>query len=163
MFWLTESTTPAVMGNHGLNVKRTFMKWRTSAPVVITTKRAAQLAFAIETIERALPAAERARLKVLMVSFDSRRDSPRALRALAQERRLDLSRWTLARGSPHEVRSLAALLDIPYRPLPNGGFNHASRLVLVDGHGGIIARSERFGVPDPAFIAAIRRALKSAS
>ncbi len=125
-----------------------------ACPLTIDTLRA---------IERALPAAERARLKVLMVSFDSRRDSPRALRALAQERRLDLSRWTLARGSPHEVRSLAALLDIPYRPLPNGGFNHASRLVLVDGHGGIIARSERFGVPDPAFIAAIRRALKSAS
>lgn len=117
----------------------------------------------LQAIERQLSPADRARLRVLMVSFDSQRDTPSRLRALAQERRLDLSRWTLARAEPGEVRELSARLDIPYRRLENGSFNHLSRLVLMNGTGEVLASSLRMGAPDPAFVAAVRQALNSPS
>jgi len=65
------------------------------------------------------------------------------------------------KGTPFQEAVWAALLDIPYRPLANGGFNHASRVVLVDRSGTIIAHSDRFGVPDPAFIRVIRGVLSA--
>jgi hypothetical protein len=37
-----------------------------------------------------------------------------SLHSLARERRIDLSRWTLARANAGDVRKIAALLNIQY-------------------------------------------------
>ncbi len=116
----------------------------------------------IDTIrrsERELTAAERTRLKVLLVSFDARNDTPAALRALADQRQLDTPRWTLARAEAADVRSIAALLDIPFRELQDGHFSHAGVMVLLDGAGRAVARSDRMGKLDADFIAALRQVL----
>jgi protein SCO1/2 len=58
------------------------------------------------------------------------------------------------------VRAVAGLLGIRYRELADGDFNHTTALVLLDADGRIVARTERVGgKPDPAFVAAVRRAL----
>jgi protein SCO1/2 len=45
--------------------------------------------------------------------------------------------------------------------LANGDFNHTSALVLLDAEGRIVARTEKIGsVPDPEFVAAVRRQVK---
>jgi protein SCO1/2 len=86
------------------------------------------------------------------------------LQALATKRKLDLQRWTLARTDKDGVRKLAAVLDIRYRQLADGEFNHSSVLILLDADGRILARTEKLGaVPDPAFLAAVRKALGKAS
>ncbi|MBS0456201.1 MAG: SCO family protein [Proteobacteria bacterium] len=111
-------------------------------------------------IDQALTPAERTRLRVLMVSFDVRRDTPAALAALAGKRKLDPSRWTLARGSDDGVRTFAALLGIRYRRLANGDFDHSSQWILLDAQGRILARSEVEGAKrDRQFLAAVRKAL----
>jgi protein SCO1/2 len=49
---------------------------------------------------------------------------------------------------------------VRYKQLPNGDFNHSSVLILLDADGRILARTEKIGsVPDPAFLAAVRKAL----
>jgi len=96
---------------------------------------------------------------VLLVSFDASRDDPPALKRLADSRRLDAPRWTLARTEPADVRKLAAVLGIQYRQLDDGEFNHSSALILLDAEGRIAARTERIGTIDSAFIDAIRTTL----
>ena len=115
---------------------------------------------AAKGIDHALTSAERAKLLVLLVSFDSARDTPEALAAQATKRKIDTRRWTLATTDATTVRKLAGVLDIRYRALADGGFNHAGVLVLLDADGRILARTETVGaVPDPAFLKAVRQAI----
>jgi protein SCO1/2 len=111
-------------------------------------------------VEHALTPAERARLSILLVSLDPARDDPAALKRIATKRKLDPARWTLARTEAAGVRRTAAVLGIRYRALADGEFNHSSALVLLDGEGRVLARTETLGVqPDPAFLAAVKAAL----
>ena len=119
-------------------------------PLIIDTAR---------MTERELDEAQRVKLAVLMVSFDTERDDPAALKALAEKRKIDTGRWTLARTDAGNVRKLAAILGIQYRQLDGGDFNHTSVLILLDAEGRIAARSEVMGKIDPAFVDAIRRVL----
>ena len=109
--------------------------------------------------ERALDAAERERLSVLLVSFDAKRDGPAELKAQATQRKIDTGRWTLARTDAPHVRKLAAALGIQYRELVDGEFSHSSMLLLLDREGRIVARTETMGKTDPAFIEALKKQL----
>ena len=110
-------------------------------------------------VEKGLSPAERARVGFLLVSLDPARDDTAALKSVFDKRRLDPARWTLARTEAPGVRRLAAVLGIRYRPLADGEFNHTSALVLLDGEGSVLARTEQLGaVPDPAFLAAVKAA-----
>lgn len=111
-------------------------------------------------VEHALTPAERARLDILLVSLDPARDDPAALKRIAEKRKLDPARWTLARTEAAGVRRTAAVLGIRYRALADGEFNHSSALVLLDGEGRVLARTEQLGAKaDPAFVAAVKAAL----
>lgn len=109
--------------------------------------------------EGQLDAEQRKGLDVLLLSFDSKRDDPAALKVLAAKRRIASDRWTLARAEPAEVRKLAAILGIQYRALADGEFSHSSVLILLDADGRIVARSDAMGKTNPAFIAEIERVL----
>jgi len=116
-------------------------------PMIIDTMKATRHA-----------AGDPAQLHLLAVSFDPARDSVDALRRYAAAHKLDLRWWTLARTSPQDTRSLAALLGVQYRQLPDGEFNHSSALLLLDGEGRIVARTNVIGRIDPEFVTAVRKA-----
>ena len=115
-------------------------------PMIIDTMKATRRA-----------AGEPTRLHLLAVSFDPARDSVEALRRYAVTHKLDLRWWTLARTAPQDTRTLAALLGVQYRQLPDGDFNHSSELLLLDAEGRIVARSTVIGRTDPQFVAAVRK------
>ena len=119
-------------------------------PLIIDTMKQTQAA---------LTPAERAKLAVLLVSFDPERDTPARLREVFEQRKLDAATWTLARTDEPSVRKLAALLSVQYRALANREINHSSALVLLDAGGNIVARTEQIGAVDPAFVDALRQAL----
>jgi protein SCO1/2 len=111
-------------------------------------------------IDHALDASERSGLRVLLVSMDPARDTPQALRAVVDQRRLDTGRWTLARTDAAQVRRVAAVLGARYRALADGEFNHTSSIVLLDRDGRPVATTAASGpAADPAFVAAVRAAL----
>lgn len=111
-------------------------------------------------VEHNLSAQERAKLNVLFVSIDPKRDTPAVLKALMQKRKLDETRWIFAKAPEADVRSLAAVLNIRYRELEGGDFNHTSVLILLDAQGRVLARTESMGMqPEPEFIAAVKKAL----
>ena len=112
-------------------------------------------------VERALPPAERARVGVVLISLDPARDTPVVLGETATKRKIDTARWTLAVPAPADVRKVAGILDIRYRQLADGSFNHTSALILLDTNGRIVARTEQVGPkPDPEFLSAVRAQLK---
>jgi protein SCO1/2 len=115
----------------------------------------------IRATERQLSDAERKRLNVLLVSFDTAHDSVDVLRRTADERKLETPRWTLARTDAKSVRKLAALLDIQYRALENGEFNHSTVLILVDADGRIVGRTSELAGADPAFVKLVKATLAS--
>jgi protein SCO1/2 len=114
-------------------------------------------------VEHALTESERSQLGILLVSLDPARDDTAALKSVFDRRKLDPTRWTLARTSDHDVRSLAALLGVRYRALADGEFNHTSSLVLLDAQGRRVASTTALGAkPNAEFIAAVRRAIEFA-
>ena len=113
-----------------------------------------------KAVERQLTPAQQKKLGVVLISMDPARDDPAALKKVAEQRKLDTTRWTLASPPAGEVRAVAGVLGIRYRLLADGEFNHSSALILVDAHGRILARTEKIGSkPDPEFVAAVRKAV----
>jgi protein SCO1/2 len=110
-------------------------------------------------VDNGLTDDERAHLRVVLVSFDPDHDTPQALKAVADERHLDLPRWTLDRTDTESVRKLAAVLGVQYRAIENGDFNHSTVISLLDRDGRIAARSSRTGEADPDLLAATQREL----
>jgi len=119
----------------------------------------------IETIHatlKALPRADAAAMRVLLVSFDPARDTVPVLAQTAAARGCD-ARWTLARADEPTARAIAAVLGIQYRRLDSGEFNHSSVIELIDGEGRIAAKTAKLGAVDAPFLKAIRRAREAAA
>jgi protein SCO1/2 len=113
----------------------------------------------VRMTEQSLPPAQRAALATLLITFDPERDDVNTLKAVAQQRALDPASWTLARTDAASVRKIAAALDIQYRLLSNGEYNHTTVLVLLDRNGSVVGRSKKMGAVDPAFLKLIRSTL----
>jgi protein SCO1/2 len=139
------------------------MRGRVQVAVMFYTSCTVACPTIIDTLldlERKLAPDERPRVGVLMVTLDPQRDSPPALKAMADKRGLDPSRWTLAQPQPADVRAIASVLGVRYRQLADGDFNHTSVLVLLDRDGRIVARSAKAsGQVDPQFVARVQGAL----
>ena len=116
---------------------------------------------ALRDTEARLNEAERARLHVLMVSFDPAHDSVAVLKRTADQRHLDGAHWSLARTDAKNVRKLAAVLGIQYRALPDGEFNHTTALILIDADGRIAGRTAKLGDADPAFVKLVKAAVRA--
>ncbi len=116
---------------------------------------------AIRGIEGGLPADARARLQVGLVSLDPARDDVAALKATAAQRGGDPARWRLYRAKEGDVRKIAAVLGVRYRRLSSGEFNHSTPIILLDGQGVELARTENIAKPDAAFIKAVLKATRA--
>jgi len=155
LYHLEAQLTNQAGERHGLDVHRGepvlvtmfYGSCRMTCPLLIETVRA---------VERSTPEPQRTRLRVLMISLDPEHDTPDALAKLARERRIDTSRWTLARADEATVRKIAALLNVRYRRLPDGGYNHSSSVTLLAPNGEIAAQSAVLGRSDDALVEAIR-------
>ena len=114
----------------------------------------------VRALEARLPEADREDLRVLLVSLDPVNDTPEAMARVIERRGVDGERWVLARPRAEDVRPIAALLGISYRPGADGEMDHSSILTLVDADGRVVARHEGVGQDASALvraIAAVRR------
>jgi protein SCO1/2 len=111
----------------------------------------------VHATEGALPEAKRANVRVIMVSIDPEHDTPEALARLAKERRADAARWTLARVNEHDVRLLAAALNVQYRRLPNGDYNHTSIITYLSPDGSVVKQTSLLTHADPELVAALSK------
>jgi protein SCO1 len=118
----------------------------------------------VETIRHTqaqLSQAQRARLSVLLVTFDPAHDSVAVLKQTAEQRQLDASQWQLARTDANSVRKIAAVLGVQYRALGNGDFNHTTMVFMLDGEGRIRGRTSQLGSADPDFVKRVKDSLQA--
>lgn len=108
-----------------------------------------------KAIEAALPAG--ADVGFVLLSLDPARDTPGRMREFASRTRLDPARWTLLAGDEEQVRDVAALLRIRYRPEAGGEFSHANAYLVLDADGRVVMRRDGLngGAGEAAAIAAL--------
>ncbi|MFI4889353.1 MAG: SCO family protein [Steroidobacterales bacterium] len=114
----------------------------------------------LQHLVAALSPAERAKIRVLMVSFDSVRDTPEVLTEFKARHHIEDSNWLVARASASDVRTLAAALGIRYRELPDHSFNHSAVITLLDADGVPRARTQIITDDDAAFAASLAALLR---
>jgi protein SCO1/2 len=119
------------------------------------------LAFSMRRMVAALSETERARLRVVMVSFDPARDTPEALKGFGALHKIDTGRWWIARTPDATVRELAAVLGVRYREASPGVFSHSAVITLLDAEGRIVARTTKLDTLDQPFMDAMRSTLAS--
>lgn len=127
------ATTLDVHRGHPVLVSMFYASCHSACPMLVQTVRA---------FEESLDEPTRDGLRVLLVSLDPARDDPAALREAAERYGADPARWVLAVPPEDRVRELAAVMGIQYRPGADGEIHHTSTLVLLDGEGRPVARSE---------------------
>lgn len=81
-----------------------------------------------------LPAEVRARAQFVLVSFDSARDTPAALKVYRERMALG-ENWTLLHGEPAAVQELAMLLGVKYSQDARGQFSHSNLITVLNPEG----------------------------
>jgi protein SCO1/2 len=107
-------------------------------------------------IEAALPQNIRTNTGFLLVSFDSERDTPAALKAYRAKCELSRQNWTLLRGDPDDVRELAALLGVIYRKDAKGDFAHSNLIIVLNAEGEIVYQQPGLNLPTDEIIAKLK-------
>lgn len=87
-----------------------------------------------------LPEAVRARAQFVLVSFDTARDTPAALKAYRERSALEPESWTLLRGDANSVQELAMLLGVQFKQDARGQFAHSNLITVLNGEGEIVHR-----------------------
>ena len=92
----------------------------------------------IRGVQKELPEAQRDQLNIVMLSFDTERDTPEALAAFAKARSLSSPPWTLMHGDADVVLETAALLNVRYRKDDQGNFAHSNIMTLLNAEGEVV-------------------------
>lgn len=82
--------------------------------------------------------------RMVLVSFDSEKDTPTVLSAYKKKMNLNES-WTLLSGKEEDIRMLSVVLGINYKKISNGEFNHSAVYSLVSKEGIVVSRIEGIG------------------
>ena len=114
----------------------------------------------IRLTESKLSAEQRSDLRVLTISIDPERDTPEKLRETMERHSVDRNRWSMVRPRPDDLRTIAGVFGVRYKQLPDGQFNHTTRIILLDRDGTQIASTEQLGRHDEAFLEAIKTSLQ---
>ena len=91
----------------------------------------------MKKLEAKLPPDVLAKVDFLLVSFDTKRDTPEVLAAYRRNENLAPARWTLLRGEADDVRELAALLGVNFAADSRGQFAHSNIITLLNAEGEI--------------------------
>ncbi|MGM0905264.1 MAG: SCO family protein [Pseudomonadota bacterium] len=81
-------------------------------------------------------------VKLVMVSFDTDRDTPEALADYVKQYQLNNDNWLFLNGSEQDIRTLATVLGVRYRQRPDGDFDHSNLITILDKQGVIAERIE---------------------
>lgn len=110
----------------------------------------------LKAIEEQIPADQLSKVRWLLVSMDSDRDTPEVLNAYAKTNKLDTSRWTLLHGDDFSVRGIAAALGVRYKKDANGNFAHSNLITVLDREGRIAHQLVGLGAEPTPSIEAIK-------
>jgi len=111
----------------------------------------------LQRIEATL-GADAAKIRLVFVSINPKRDTPAKMNEFATERKLDASRWLLLRGEPEGIQELSVRLGFKFQPLDDD-FAHSNVIAVLDTEGRIVHREEALGAEIATSVAAIKKLL----
>ena len=114
----------------------------------------------IKIMEHELSDEERADLRVMTISIDPERDTPEKLQETMERHSVDAIRWSMVRPNPGDLRAIAGVFGVKYKQLPDGEFNHTTRIILLNREGTQVASTAKIGRYDAAFLEAIKTSLQ---
>ena len=116
----------------------------------------------IKAIENKLPPEVLGKVDFLLVSIDSKRDTPAELAIFREKRQLAHERWTLLRGGADDVRELAALLGVNYAEDSRGQFAHSNLITLLNADGEIVFQHMGLKQDSSLLLDAVEKAARGA-
>lgn len=81
------------------------------------------------------------KVNYVLVSFDTERDTPEALKRYAENLHLD-DDYVLLHGKDDAVRTLSVLLNVQYQKDVNGNYSHSNVISVLDSGGELIHQKE---------------------
>lgn len=114
----------------------------------------------LKNLEAALPPKTRAAVGFTLVSFDSVRDTPAALKNYRAQHDLSRDNWTLLTGSPENVLDLAAVLGVKFKQDAQGQFSHSNLITLLDSDGEIVHQFAGLNPDNQELAAEIEKLIK---
>jgi protein SCO1/2 len=115
------------------------------------------LVFQMKKLEASLPAELRGKVGFTLVSFDSQRDTPAALKTYRTDHELSADTWTLLRGDANDVLDLAALLGVKFKQDAQGDFSHSNLITLLNADGEIVYQQVGLNPDDHEFAPRIQK------
>lgn len=112
----------------------------------------------LKSLEKALPPEVRGRTRFLLFSLDPGRDTPAALTKFAEQHALDHSRWTMLASNEDDMRTLAAVLGVKFRPDEGGEIAHSAVIVVCSADGVVRHRQMGLQTGIGPLVAAVRDA-----
>lgn len=113
----------------------------------------------LKSLEQAMPEDMAKKVGFVLVTMDSKDDSPAALGRYRKEAGLSAGRWTLLRGNTDDTRELAGLLGVRYTPKQaDGQMGHTGLIAILDGNGRILAQTQAI-TDQKDFLAKLKRAV----
>ncbi len=91
----------------------------------------------MQRLEKALPDKLRSKVGFTLVTFDTERDTPEALKKYRSDHHLG-ENWTLLRSNSDDVLELAALLSVKFKKDERGQFAHSNIITVLDSKGEIV-------------------------
>jgi protein SCO1/2 len=129
--FLDDSGRPFALGSlrgHPVALDMFFASCGYACPLTVTDMLAIQKRLPIGMPDPAL---------FVLVSFDTARDTPKALASYRAEHQLGAN-WILLHGDEDSVRELAALLGVKYKQGADGAFSHSNLVTILNRQGEIV-------------------------
>jgi len=129
--WTTDagaSTTLSALRGRPVVLAMFFASCEYACPVLVSD---------MQRLRQSLPADVRDRAQFVLVSFDTARDTPAALKAYRERSALDAG-WTLLHGDSGDVQELAMLLGVKYKQDTRGQFSHSNLITVLNADGEIV-------------------------
>lgn len=77
------------------------------------------------------------KVQFVLMSFDSEKDTPEALKEYGKKADLVRPNWHLLSGTPDSVKETAALLGVKYKKEENGTYSHSNIITFLNTEGEI--------------------------
>lgn len=84
------------------------------------------------------------KVNFVLISFDTKRDTPARLKVFANEMKLNKD-WILLHGNDEAVRTLSVLLNVQFEKDSDGNFSHSNLVSVLDKNGIVQFQKEGLG------------------
>jgi protein SCO1 len=111
----------------------------------------------MKQLEAALPSSLRTNVGFTLISFDTRRDKPAALKNYRAQHDLSPANWTLLTGDADAVQDVAAVLGVKYKEDAQGQFSHSNLITLLNAQGEIVYQQAGLNPESQEFVRRIEK------